>query len=74
MTLANEHDHDLDSEYLFPADARVVDIYELEDELRVTVGVPCPECDETLALDGSVETVVEESLDVPLEEADDLYD
>jgi hypothetical protein len=74
MAFANEHAHDLDSEYLFPADARVVDVYELEDDLRVTIGVPCPECDETLALDGSVETVVEESLEVPLDEADDLYD
>jgi hypothetical protein len=74
MALANEHAHDVDAEYLFPADARVVDLYELEDDLRVTVAVPCPECDETLALDGSVETVVEESLEVPLEEADDLYD
>jgi hypothetical protein len=74
MALANEHVHDVGAEYLYPADARVVDIYEVEGDHRITVAVPCPECDETLALDGSVETVVEETLDVPLEEADNMYD
>ena len=40
------------------------------------MAVPCPECDEVLDLDADVETISESErdFDLPLEDADDIYD
>ena len=65
-------DHDLDAEYLYPSDADVLDIYDGEGGLRVTLAIACPECGEALSLDASVETVEEGDFELPLD--DDLYD
>ncbi len=76
MPAANAHEHDVDAEYLYPADAVVTDIYQTDGQLYVTVAVPCPECDEVLDLDADVETIAESEreFDLPLEDADDVYD
>lgn len=67
------HEHDLD--HLYPADAEVLCLYEGEDGgLRLSVAVPCPDCDRALELDAAVRDVEEIDLDVPLEDAADYYD
>lgn len=70
---ATDHEHALSAEYLYPADAEVLDIFDGEGgQLRLEVAVPCPECSETVALTTSVESVTESALDLPLDE--DYYD
>lgn len=71
---ATDHEHDLSAEYLYPADAAVLDIYDDGDDgqLRVRVAVPCPECSETVALTTTVETVADTGVELPLNE--DYYD
>lgn len=70
---ATAHEHALSAEYLYPADAEVLDIYDDEDgHLRVAVAVPCPECSETVALTTRIESVTETAPDLPLD--DDYYD
>lgn len=67
-----DHEHELSSEYLYPADAAVLDVDERDGALVVTVAVPCPSCSETLALTASVEAVEEADVALPLDE--DYYD
>lgn len=69
---ANEHEHDLDAEYLYPSDADVLAIRSGNEGLVVEFVLPCPECNEALRLTGSVTDVVDADLDLPLD--DDLYD
>jgi hypothetical protein len=73
MAPATDHEHSLDAEYLYPADARVTDLYASDGDLRISAVVPCPECDEVVEIDASVETVAESDIEV-LEDVDDLYD
>jgi len=67
-------DHPLNAEYLYLSDAVVVDLSEREDGLAVRLAVPCPECGETLELTAGVETVREADYELPLEDAEELYD
>lgn len=68
-----DHEHELSAEYLYPADAEVLDIYDGDDgHLRVRVAVPCPDCSETVALTTTVETVSDTGVELPLNE--DYYD
>jgi hypothetical protein len=68
----NDHEHELSAEYLYPADAAVLDVAERDGALVVTVAVPCPSCSETLALTATVETVEEADVTLPLDE--EYYD
>ncbi|WP_276271933.1 hypothetical protein [Haloarcula litorea] len=69
---ASDHEHDLSAEYLYPADADVLDIETEMGRIYVEVAVDCPECSETLALRSPVESVTEVDVDLPLD--DDYYD
>lgn len=74
MAPTNSHEHDLEAEYLSPADTAVLEVEPDEDGLQLRVAVPCPECGQTLALDASVSSVSEIDLELPLEDAEDSYD
>ncbi|MDS0276439.1 hypothetical protein NDI85_01300 [Halomicroarcula sp. S1AR25-4] len=69
---ASDHEHEVSAEYLYPADADVLDIYERDGTLYVDVATVCPECSDTLALSASVESVRGVDVDLPLD--DDYYD
>ncbi|MBX0323416.1 hypothetical protein EGH21_10285 [Halomicroarcula sp. F13] len=69
---ASDHEHELAAEYLYPADADVLDIYERDGSLYVEVATVCPECSETLALTAPVESARETEVDLPID--DDYYD
>ena len=70
---ATDHEHELSAEYLYPADAEVLDVYDGDDSrLRVRVAVPCPACSETLSLTAAVDAITESGPDLPLDE--DYYD
>ncbi|MFC6835056.1 hypothetical protein [Halomarina ordinaria] len=66
--------HELDAEYLYPADAVVLELYEMSGTLRVRLAVPCPECDEAVELDTRVERTATASVEVPLDDSEDQYD
>lgn len=68
-------DHPLDTEYLYPSDAVVLDLYEKPDgAIALRIGVPCPECEVTLELTTVVEEVGETDLEIPLEDTKEAYD
>ncbi len=67
-------DHPLDPEYLYPSDTAVVDLFEHDDGLGIRLALPCPECGETLELVAGVENILEANYDLPLEDAEELYD
>lgn len=68
------HGHDLEPEYLHAADARVRRLYEGPNgKLHVSIAIPCPECDEVIALEAPVESSRELDIEVPLSDAD-IYD
>lgn len=71
---AQDHEHDLEAAYLSARDATVVDIYEDDGALFVAVVVPCPTCSEPLRATARVERVTETDLELPLEDAEDVYD
>lgn len=67
-------DHDLDAEYLYPSDAQILAIDEEGGQLRFVIAVPCPDCGQALKLTAPVETVEETSLELPLDDPEDVYD
>lgn len=67
-------DHELDAEYLYPADAQILEIADRDGEPTFTVAVPCPECDQPLELTLTVESIEESALSLPLDDAEDVYD
>lgn len=70
----HKHEHELESEYLHPTDAKVLSIHSEGDDLTVQVAVPCPECGETLELIAPVSTVEESEIELPLEDSEEAYD
>lgn len=64
--------HELDAEYLYPGDTDVLEIYEGDDGVHVTLALACPECGEALEIDTAVESVEEGDFELPLD--DELYD
>lgn len=68
------HDHDPDAEYLYPSDAEVLELYNEDDSLAIRFALPCPDCDKTLELTATVDTIGETELEVPLDDAEDRYD
>ncbi|RBI61131.1 hypothetical protein DMJ13_15505 [halophilic archaeon] len=71
---ARSHEHELEAEYLAPADAVVLDLYERDESLFIDVVVPCPTCSEPLRLSARVTEVADSDVELPLEDADELYD
>jgi len=69
---ASDHEHEVSAEFLYPADADVLDIYERGGSLYVDVATVCPECSQTLALSATVESVGEVDVELPLDE--EYYD
>lgn len=68
----NDHEHDLEPEYLHPSDADVLAIREEGRGVVVEFAAPCPECNESLKLTTSVDVVADVDLDLPLD--DSWYD
>jgi hypothetical protein len=71
---AHDHEHDLDVGFLSARDAQVLGLSAVDDELRLAVAVPCPECDQTLELDAGVDAITEVDLELPLEDVEEHYD
>jgi len=69
---ARGHEHERSAEYLYPADAEVLNIYEKSDQLYLDVATACPGCSETVALTAPVESIADTGVDRPLD--DDYYD
>ncbi len=74
MTTDTNHEHELEAEYLSPADAEVLDVAPGNGGVDLSVAVPCSECGQTLALDAPVAGISEIDLELPLEDAEDSYD
>lgn len=70
--MAGNTDFDLDSEFLYPSDADVLDISAADDGIRIRLAVPDPETGEGLVLEAVVESVEEGDFELPLD--DDRYD
>lgn len=68
----NEHEHDLEAEYLYPSDADVLEIREGDGGIVVEFALPCPECNEALRLTATVDSVVDADIELPLD--DEWYD
>ncbi|WP_435063276.1 hypothetical protein [Halobaculum sp. EA56] len=66
--------HDLDAEYLYPSDAEVLALEDGDDGIRVTLAIPCPDCDAALELGMTVDSVERSALSLPLDDAEDIYD
>lgn len=71
---ANDHEHELEAEYLSAADAAVLDIYDSDGSLFIDVVVPCPTCSDPLRASARVEEIVEADVEFPLDDAEDIYD
>jgi hypothetical protein len=67
-------DRPLDAEFLYPSDAAVVDLFDGPDGLAIRLALPRPECGDPLELTADVETVREADYELPLEDAEELYD
>lgn len=67
-------DHDLDPEYLYPSDAQILDFHDDDGTLVIRVAVPCPECDESVAIEASAERIEAVDLEIPLGDPEDPYD
>jgi len=67
-------EHNLDAEYLYPADARVAGIDERDGGVVFTVVLPCPDCDEVLAVEATAGAVEETDLTLPMDDAEEGYD
>lgn len=65
-------DHDLDADYLHPADANILGFDEEDGDVHVKLALPCPDCSEALELDARVVNVKEGDFELPL--SDELYD
>ena len=70
---ADEHEHELDAEYLAAADATIVDIYE-DESLRIDAVLPCPTCSEPVRASARVDAVVDADVDLPIDDSEDVYD
>lgn len=64
--------HDLDPEYIYPGDFDILDVFEENKTLHITLALPCPDCGQSLKLDTGVESVEETALELPLD--DERYD
>jgi hypothetical protein len=64
--------HDLDAEYLYPADATVAE--RGDGEVQFTVVLSCPGCDEPLEVTATPESVAETDLPLPMDDSADPYD
>lgn len=65
-------DHELDAEYIYPSDADVLSIEDVDGEVRVTIALPCPNCGQALSLEATIDSVEEGEFDLPLD--DEMYD
>lgn len=70
----NEHEHELEAQYLHPTDAKVLSIHSEDDDLIVQIAVPCQECGKTLELFAPVSNVDESEIELPLEDSEEAYD
>lgn len=68
------HEHELEAEYLSARDATVVDVHAEGESLFVDVVVPCPQCSVPLRVSAHVREVSEADLELPLDDAEDVYD
>lgn len=70
---AGDHEHELEAEYLSPADAVVLDLYDADGSLFLDAVVPCPECSDPLRISARVQEVVDADVEFPID-SEDLYD
>ena len=68
----DDHEHELEAEYLSARDATVLGVEDEDDGLRLEVIVPCPTCNEPLRASARVDSVVEADVDLPID--DSIYD
>lgn len=66
--------HDLDAEYLYPSDVDVLELQGQGGDLVIRFALPCPECGQALELEAGVEHIEESDLNLPLDDAEDVYD
>ncbi|WP_247002055.1 hypothetical protein [Halosolutus gelatinilyticus] len=71
---ANEHEHDLEAEYLSASDATVLDIYYRDTSPTIDVVVPCPSCSDPLRVSARVDEVVETDMELPIDDSEGVYD
>lgn len=69
-------DHELDAEYLYPADATVLDLYEdpKTESIAIRFALPCPDCEATIELIATVDHMGETDLEIPIEDTEEEYD
>jgi len=66
--------HDLDAEYLYPSDVDVLGLEGRGGNLVVRFALPCPDCGEALEVGATVDSIEESDLDLPLDDAEEVYD
>lgn len=71
---ARDHEHELEAEYLSPADATILDVYQADESLFIDVVVPCPTCSDPLRASARVREIVDADVEFPLDDSDDVYD
>lgn len=65
------HDHEIDGAYLTRSDLAIQDIHGSGEELTIDAVLPCPECDETLAISFRQASTPEASdIDYPLDDGE----
>lgn len=69
-----DHPHEIDTEYIHPSDALVLELFERNNVLRIRFGVPCPECGESVEVVASADRIEPSDLELPLEDAEEQYD
>lgn len=66
--------HEFDGEYLSRSDVAVMEVDGVGDAFRVVAALPCPDCDQPLRVELSVENRTEADLDFPLDDAEAALD
>lgn len=67
-------DIDVEAEYLHPADAQILDLYEDDGDLWIEFAVPETDGDATYKLEARVERATETDLELPLDDVEEAYD
>lgn len=67
-------DHAFDAEYIYPSDAIVRELYDVDGTIGVRLVLPCPDCDAPLELTAPVEQIEETAVELPLDSAENRYD
>lgn len=66
--------HDIDPEYLFPADIDVLDFVSGPNGPAIRFALACPDCGQALELEADVRGMKESDIDLPLDDVEEQYD